>query len=373
MKARILIVDDEYGMLRAAERVLTPHHEVMISTGPKEALEKAGAFRPDLALLDIRMPDMDGFELTARLKALIPDLDVILMTGSVTDTDRKLIRALKEKAFYYIQKPFDSEVLTALVERCLDLRRLEEENRSHTRQLEEELDQARAFQRSLLPREVGRAGDLSVAFRYEPCSELGGDYCDYAPAGPGRLAVILADVSGHGVSAAMMTAIVKSSFHAARDDDYEPEAVVRRVCEAIAPFGVERFVTIFCARVDGAKSVIEYVNAGHPPALLKSADGAPRKLDSTGPLVSSALRDYPRPNATAPFPPGSRLLVYSDGISEARVGDGFYTDERIAARFAGAPDTGLALVDGILADAEAASGTRAGQDDWTIMTVWSED
>ncbi len=385
MKARILIVDDEYGMLRAAERVLAPRHDVTVFAHPQEALERAPQLRPDLALLDIRMPDMDGFELMARLKEIQPDIDVILMTGSITDPDRKLVRALREKAFYYIQKPFDSAVLTALVDRCLDLRRLETENRRHTARMEKELAQARAFQQGLLPAPVRSFDGVSAAFRYDPSSELGGDFCDYAPAGPGRIGVVLADVSGHGVGAAMMTALVKSSFHASRDEEFDPETVIRRISDSIAPFGVERFVTVFCGRLDAAAGELKYVNAGHPPGLLglpgsgkpsggtPASPGAVRLLESTGPLVSSALTGFPRPAVTVPFPKGSRLLVYSDGISEARVGDGFYGDERIAELFGSRADSGLPLLDRILADAASASGMRAGQDDWTLLTAWSDD
>src|SRR5262245_1284946 len=96
------------------------------------------------------MPEMDGFELMGRLKAVKPDLDLIVMTGSVTETESKLIRAIRERAFYFIQKPFDREVLLTLVARCLELRKLAEENRRHVGRLEGELHEARAFQKSLL-------------------------------------------------------------------------------------------------------------------------------------------------------------------------------------------------------------------------------
>ena len=100
-------------------------------------------FNPDLVILDIRMPELDGFELMARLKADQPDVDIILMTGSLDDLDQKLIRAIRGRAFYFIQKPFDREVLQTLVERCLELRWRREENRRHVHRLEQELGEAR--------------------------------------------------------------------------------------------------------------------------------------------------------------------------------------------------------------------------------------
>src|SRR5436190_22478566 len=110
MNARILVVDDEAGMLRAVERVLGGLHQVIGTTSSRDALSLAAAFSPELALVDIRMPDLDGFELMTRLKARFPELDIILMTGSIDDLDEKLVKALRSPAFYFIQKPFDRDV-----------------------------------------------------------------------------------------------------------------------------------------------------------------------------------------------------------------------------------------------------------------------
>ena len=97
------------------------------------------------------MPDLNGFDLMAQLKARFPSLDVILMTGSVDDLDDKLVRAIRSAAFYFIQKPFDREVLRTLVERCVELRRRREDHRQNLKRLEKELAEARTFQQSLLP------------------------------------------------------------------------------------------------------------------------------------------------------------------------------------------------------------------------------
>ena len=150
--ARILVVDDEPGMLRAVERVLSEDHHVIATRFSREALSVANEFHPELAIVDIRMPDLDGFELMAQLKARFPALDVILMTGSVDDLDEKLVRAIRSPAFYFIQKPFDREVLRTLVERCVELRRRREDHRQNLKRLETEMAEARAFQQSLLPR-----------------------------------------------------------------------------------------------------------------------------------------------------------------------------------------------------------------------------
>ena len=150
-------------MLRAVERVLSEDHHVVGTRLSREALAMADEFHPELAIVDIRMPDLDGFELMAQLKARFPALDVILMTGSVDDLDEKLVRAIRSPAFYFIQKPFDREVLRTLVERCVELRWRREEHRQNLKRLETEMAEARAFQQSLLPAPrsvVNRRGGL---------------------------------------------------------------------------------------------------------------------------------------------------------------------------------------------------------------------
>jgi serine phosphatase RsbU (regulator of sigma subunit) len=326
---------------------------------------------PDLAILDIRMPEMDGFELMDRLKRIRPDLDVILMTGSLDELDKKLIRAIRQEAFYFIQKPFDREVLQTLVGRCLKLRRLAAENRLHLERVEGQLAEARNFQQSLLPPEEAEFEGIRVAARYIPCTELGGDFYEFAAAGPGRATILVADVSGHGVSAAMLTGIVKSSFHASRDDGYEPRSVIRRIARGIRAFGHERFITAFCARLQAREPrAIEYVNAGHPPAILWGTSDAPRFLRSTGPIISSAFPDFDWELRTAPLDAGEQVLLYTDGVEEALAEhadrDGTTSIGRWTLRHR---DGGAPLLDDILGAALESPGGRGGRDDLTLLTA----
>jgi len=103
--ANILVVDDDPGILRAVSRILGRRHRVTCVPSGAAALAESARLRPDLAVVDIRMPEMTGFELTQALKARLPDVDVILMTGNAEDPDETLIRAIDEGAFYFIQKP----------------------------------------------------------------------------------------------------------------------------------------------------------------------------------------------------------------------------------------------------------------------------
>src|SRR5580700_9231498 len=230
---RILVVDDDAGMLRSVERVLGQDYKVASTRSSREAVGLAGAFKPDLAILDIQMPEMDGFQLMEELQALDPELDIIFMTGSIHELDAKLIRAIRKDAFYFLQKPFDRGVLLSLVERCLELKRLDRSNRQHLLRVEKEIADARAFQQSMLAPRFAKVGGISVFADYIPCSELAGDFYDYVALPSDGAVILVADVSGHGASAAMLTGIVKSAFHAASSDVYEPVCIVERVANGI--------------------------------------------------------------------------------------------------------------------------------------------
>ena len=220
--ARILVVDDEPGMLHGVERVLGARYRVTTCRTAEDAVEAATSEAPDLAILDIRMPGPDGFELAGRLRDIVPDLDVIYMTGVVHELDAQLIRAIQEKAFYFIQKPFDREVLLTLVRRCLEVRELAQQNRRYVDLLESELQSARAFQLGMLPARSAKVEGVQIDGLYETCEALGGDFFDHLPAGRGKLAFLQADVSGHGVRAALLVGVLKAAFHDAADAHHRP-------------------------------------------------------------------------------------------------------------------------------------------------------
>ncbi|MEM8994574.1 MAG: fused response regulator/phosphatase [Acidobacteriota bacterium] len=370
-RSRILVVDDEPAMLRAVERILVRQHRVFCHSSPQEALSQAPRQRPHVAIVDVQMSGMDGFDLTRALKQLDPQLRVILMTGSAYGTDEKLIRAIEEQVFYFIHKPFDRTVLRTLVARCLELRRLEDENHRYLEHLESQLAEARAFQRTMLPAPRAELEGLRIHTAYHPSTELAGDLCDYAVAAPAQVAVLVADVVGHGASAAMLTALVKSSFNAVQSEGYDPEAVVRRVSEGIAAFDPGRFVTLLAARIDRAAGRLDYVNAGHEGGLIARPGEAARLLESTGPIISPALINLGLgwSRASVPFPARSRLLLYTDGISEAALGAEEFGRQPLIDRLG----EGLAdaeLLDTLLADVERFSPEPAA-DDRTLLTVTS--
>jgi len=366
-EARVLVVDDDVAMLRSVQRILEADYRVRAVSSPGEALEVAREFEPHAAVLDVRMPGMDGFELMSRLKTLDDDVQVVLMTGSVYQMDEQLIRALREQAFYYINKPFDRGVLRALVQRAVERRLLEEENRRHVGHLESQLAEARSFQQTMLPARAVRLDGFEVRAEYRPSAELAGDLYDYAADGEGGIALLVADVVGHGASAAMLTAIVKSAFRSSHPEKYDPLAVVRRVADGIAAFEADRFVTLLALRVQG--EVVEYVCAGHDGGLIARPGHDCAPLLPTGPIVSPVLASLGWNKNRAECPPGSLILLYTDGVSEASDGAEQFGVERIrdlARRCESGP---AGLVESVLRSVDAFVRGRPATDDRTLLAA----
>ncbi len=309
---RILVVDDEPGIQRSTQRILQRRHHVRLASSGDEALAILADEPYDLAIVDVRMPGMNGFELLKKIKAEHPDTEVIIMTGSVSNPEEKLVEALRERAFYFINKPFEKTVLETLVERCLDRQRLERENRDYTQVLEEDLERARRFQRILLPDWFPRLPGLRGDVWYEPSERLGGDFYDFCVVGESRFGMVLADVAGHGVQAALYTGMLKSEMGAVVDSWERPDRLFRRLNDRFHPVTRNQFITAVLLIIDLDTREVRYVSAGHPSFL--GSDG--RSWESTGtPLGMLPGSDYDV--GTLEIEPGMRLLFYTDGLLEA--------------------------------------------------------
>jgi serine phosphatase RsbU (regulator of sigma subunit) len=368
-RAHILVVDDDAGTLRAVQRILSKSHRVTCASSGPAALAEIDTGHPDVAVIDLRMPEMNGFALTRELRARAADIDVILMTGDPEEPETALVRAIDEGAFYFIQKPFDRRVLLTLIARCLELRQLRASQQRYVRQLEHELDEARRFQLSLLP---PRRGDLPGALlnaRYVSCSQLAGDLYDYAAVDAGGVAYLIADVVGHGVPAAMLTSVVKSAFRSAYTDGFEPLAVVDRVKDGIRSFDEDRFVTLCCGRLDAANGQMRYVNAGHPSPILRRDHDRVTALESTGPMLSSAFVDLAYDENVEQLSRGDSLLLYTDGVTETHGPEALFGAERLSSLVANSGLRGSGLLDAVLAALDDFAASRPQQDDVTLLNI----
>ncbi len=170
-----------------------------------------------------------------------------------------------------------------------------------------------------------------MASAWQPARAVGGDYFDVIKLGEDRLAICIADVSGKGVPAALLMANVQASLRASVRDMESPARVCSIIngmlCESIA---ADRFVTFFCGVLDAATRSFRYCNAGHPYPILISS-GAARTLDQGG-AVLGVLRGWAYQDANVELRPGDRLILFTDGITEAENSQGQeFGMERVAA------------------------------------------
>lgn len=312
---RLLVVDDEAGIHRAVARILAPRYAIVSAYSAEEALAVAGASSFDVALVDVRMPGEDGFSCLRRLRAAHPDVDVILMTGSVDESDEKLVRSLREDAYFFLLKPFERGVLEALLDRCLSARATRRALRDRVQELESELRQARDLQRSLHPAPLPAGSRFRATVSFRPCLAVGGDLYDWHAFSPSRLLVLLADVSGHGVSAAMITAMLKASFDRLTAPA-PPSEVLGTLRAGLMNLEADRFVTAIVADLDAEKGTLVYASAGHGAALLVRRDGTLARLERTGRFLSAVVPPALGDSPPIPFAPGDRFVAYTDGAPE---------------------------------------------------------
>lgn len=314
-RASILVVDDEEGIQRALKRVLSRKYHTDTASSGEEAIRKLEKRDYDIAIVDLRMPEMDGFHLLRTIKLYRPETEVIIMSGSASE--EKLIEAIRDQAFYFVTKPFHKEVIETLVERCVWTQRLERENLAHTRELERYLEQAKDFQASLLPTGCPSVSGIRCGVKYMPSEVIGGDFYDFHALSKRSAAFIIADVFGHGVLAAMRTGIVKSLFADAVRENPSPDHVIWTIDEAMNRFEGESPLTVFYGIVNLDEMSLSYANAGHPGPVLYRKEGETEVLDSTASLLGAKIPLSRHLNRKVQIGYGETLVLHTDGVLEA--------------------------------------------------------
>lgn len=302
-------------MRHALKRILSRKYSVDTVASGEDAIRVLGEKEFDIALVDLRMPGMDGFQLLRTIKLYCPQTEVIIMSGSASE--EKLIEAIQDQAFYFITKPFQKEVIETLVDRCVWTQRLQRQNLAYTAQLERYLEQAKEFQLSLLPDRFPSFAGVDCGFRYMPSEVLGGDFYDFHVISETCTAFIVADVFGHGVVAAMRTGIVKSLFAEAVREDSSPPSVLRTINKGMNRFEGESPVTLFYGVLLLDEMALWYANAGHPGPILCRKTSEMESLNSSSPLLGAGMKLSGNPDRKIPVAVGDTLVVYTDGIIEA--------------------------------------------------------
>jgi len=237
--------------------------------------------------------------------------------------------------------------------------------------IETQLALAAEIQRNLLPAMPAARFGVSFAARMEPAGQIGGDFYDVIELSPESTLLILGDVSGKGIPAALMMAATRTLFRDLSRETSDPATLAARLSRAIfADNGGSPYLTCIVARLDAAQLQLTYVNAGHPPGLILGGGGT-RKLEGGGPPVGL----LPAPgyaNGAVALGTGDRGVLVTDGVTEAVEGEGLPAAEWLeqALRSVSAPSRAAALIDVVLARARAGRGpvgVSEWQDDRTVL------
>lgn len=369
---RILVGDDQPDVREALRLLLKgAGHDTETVESPQALLDAVAARAFDLILMDLNYTrdttsGQEGLELLDRLKGAEPPVVVMTAWGDVD----LAVRAMQRGARDFVQKPWDNNRLLEIVrkegEAGADRRRATLSARS-------ELEVARDIQQRLFPRETPRLKTLELAGACRPAREIGGDYYDFIDVGAGAAVIVLADVSGKGVPAALLMANLQASFRsqatqARADMAGLLESINRLFYDATPP---SQYATLFFATYEESSRRLRYVNCGHlAPMLLRAATGAVERLEANA-TVFGLFAAWQAREASVLLAPGDRLLAFSDGVTEAGLerGEDFGESPLERALRAGEQCAPSLLIAGLLTELRAWTGRAAQGDDMTLIAA----
>jgi serine phosphatase RsbU (regulator of sigma subunit) len=371
--AQILVVDDSSANLRLLEQTLGERGYIVrtVASGAR-GLESAKAAQPNLILLDIRMPSMDGFEVCRLLKEDERTRSIPVIFISALDDLEDKVRAFHAGGVDYVTKPFQVEEVLARTETHIELRRLQDRLEETNRRLARELSLAARVQASFLPRQMPQVEGWELAATLKPARETSGDFYDVIRLADGKYGVLIADVVDKGMPAALLMALSWSLIWTyATEHTRSPSAVFDAVNRSlILHLEGQQFLTAFLAVLDPAAGRFVFVNAGHPPPLVIGGQGQARRLDRTGPpLGLDAAAVWP--SVEGQLEEGETLMLYTDGVTDAEAGSGeFYGQDRLLASARnGAEVSAEKTCAEVLSDIEAFVGGAPQIDDIAVMAV----
>lgn len=369
---RVLLVDDAKVNLDILIEGLKSDHKLSLALNGESALQIASRTPPDLVLLDIVMPGIDGYEVCRRMRQMPETSEVpIMFLSSLEEIQNKTI-GFEVGANDYLTKPFDMLEVKARVRSLLKAKAYSDAVKE---QIASELRFAREIQMGMLPHDftpVERDYGVQFGAILEPAREVGGDLYGVCAAGAERLVIFLGDVSGKGIPASMFMVRAISLARLLAREISEPERILVRLNDELAadnPSGM--FVTFLCAVFEPKSGRLTLANAGHCRPVLRPADAPPRWAIKN---LGTALGFEPSlefERAELNLRPGDSLILYSDGVTEAfNPQEECYGNERLLADAGGFDgNSARAISAGLLERVRAFARGAPQSDDIAILTL----
>jgi len=371
----ILIVDDTPTNIGVISGALKDSYKTKIATNGEKALALASAEeKPDLILLDIVMPGMDGYEVCSRLKsdAATSEIPVIFLTGQTDAQDET--RGFEVGAVDYVHKPFSPAVVRARVRSHILLREARAQLAAQLLALNNELEMAREIQLSILPHSIPQLPDLKIAARFLPMTSVAGDFYDFIRIDEKHIGILIADVSGQGLPSALIASMLQVALKGQTHHATEPAKVLAGLNLALCGKFTQNFVTAAYLYMDLENHLLRYAGAGHPPVLQwRNSTGKTAQVLENG-LILGMIEEASYEALEFPLEPRDRHVLYTDGVIEASnpAQELYGTD-----RFMRFMDSNKALDTDNFADACLAeiarwsgqSGEQSQQDDITLLVI----
>ena len=369
----ILIVDDEPFNVDFLEQELEDLGYLTISaSNGLDALQMTEEQSPDLILLDIMMPGIDGFEVLTRLKADDGSRHIPVIIISAMSDMGSIVRGIQMGAEDYLPKPFDEVLLRARISSALEKKQLRDLEQAYLRSLEKELEIGHQIQSGFLPAELPVKAGWDLNAYFQPAREVAGDFYDVFELSDGKLVITLGDVADKGVGAALFMALYRSLLRSSLSNMMQLDDPKNKLIRAVVhtndyvskTHDLALFVTLFIGILDPETGLLTYINAGHNPPLLLQ-NGTHTLIGRTGPALG-IFEGQEFGADQLQIRAGDRLFVYSDGLEDVKNSDGeFYGSQRLLASFL-QNDTNM---EKIIRQVEQFMGDEPQFDDLTLLVV----
>jgi sigma-B regulation protein RsbU (phosphoserine phosphatase) len=370
--SRILIVDDVKANVDVLVHALRDEYKLAVALDGESALRSVEKAVPDLVLLDIMMPGIDGYEVCRRLRASDATRELPVMFLSALEDVANKTMGFEVGGNDYLTKPFEILEVKARVRSLLKAKLYADAVREAAAR---DLRIAREIQMGILPADLvaaTRGLPVQVAAAIEPARQVGGDLYEVLRAADDRLVVALGDVSGKGIPASLFMAVAVTVLRTLARELTDPAEILRRLSEELAdrnPRGM--FVTIQCLIFDLATGTLSIAGAGHHELAILSPGQPPRLAFPSSGLPAGLMPGNSIRLETMTLTPGDTFVLFSDGVSEAMNGaDDFFGEPRLVDTLAPLSESPVTTI--VQAVMTAVHGFAAGapqSDDITVVVA----
>ena len=371
-KPRVLIVDDVKSNVDVLVEALRDDYKLSVALNGESALRSVEKTPPDLVLLDIMMPGIDGYEVCQRLRASKDTRDIPVMFLSSLEDVKDKARGFELGANDYLTKPFEMLEVKARVRSLVKAKAYADAVREA---LERDLSIAREIQMGILPSDLSACTTgtgLDISAMLEPAQQVGGDLFEVLRASEDRVLVALGDVSGKGIPASLFMAVTMTLLRSMGRQFEQPEEILRRLNDELSVQNPRSmFVTLACLVFDLRHKKVTHASAGHSPPVLLRAGSPPRYVFDQSGMVAGLMPGGEIPSETMDLEPGDTFVLFSDGVTEAYdPKQELFGEDRLLEQLAQNPGQNATETVASVLDAVRAHAAGSPQsDDTTIVAV----